>query len=302
MGNTASVRTGRVIVDGGLSAVRVGCSGWNYRSWRGGMYPPGLPASRWLERYAERFDTVEVNTTFYRLIKREAVSRWVEQTPPGFLFAVKASRYLTHVKRLSNMREGVARFYERIEPLVEAERLGAVLWQLPETFHRDDARLDAALALLPPGRHAFEFRHASWFAPEIYELLRGHDVALVVGDHPERPFQTYEATAGWRYVRFHHGRRGRRGNYSQRELETWATRIHGWRRRSEVFVYFNNDWEIFAPRNAVTLRTQLERKANSRSIMERKANSRSIMERKANSGSPVERKASSGLARGRETA
>jgi uncharacterized protein YecE (DUF72 family) len=223
------------------------------------MYPPGLPARRWLERYAELFATVEVNTTFYRLISREAVQRWVEQTPQDFSFAVKASRYLTHVKRLSNMGEGLARFYERIEPLVEARRLGPVLWQLPETFHRDDERLAVALALLPAGRHAFEFRHPSWFVPEVYTLLREYDAALVIGDHPNRPFQSYEATTGWRYVRLHHGTRGRRGNYSHSELEEWAKRLHSWRLESELFLYFNNDREVFAPRNATKLRQQLDR-------------------------------------------
>src|SRR5579871_502894 len=176
-------------------AAHVGCSGWNYRSWRGTFYPQGLPARRWLECYAERFDTVEVNTTFYRLIARTAVEGWVRQTPASFLFAVKASRYLTHVRRLAGIDDGVTRFYERIEPLIEARRLGPVLWQLPENFHRDDERLAGALRALPPGRHAFEFRHASWFAEEVYALLRGQGVALVIGDHPDRPFQTFEITA-----------------------------------------------------------------------------------------------------------
>jgi uncharacterized protein YecE (DUF72 family) len=242
-----------------LRAVHIGCSGWNYKSWRGEIYPPGLPTQRWLERYAELFGTVEVNTTFYRLISRDAVQRWVQQTPQDFSFAVKGSRYLTHVKRLTNMREGLARFYERLEPLIEAKRLGPVLWQLPETFHRDEERLAGALAALPAGRQAFEFRHPSWFVPEIYALLREHDAALVIGDHPNRPFQTYGAPAGWRYVRFHHGTRGRRGNYSNSELEEWAKRLHSWRAQSEIFIYFNNDWEIFAPRNVALLRRQLER-------------------------------------------
>ena len=244
--------------------LHVGCSGWNYQSWRGLVYPPGLGAARWLEHYAGLFDTVEVNTTFYRLIRRDAVARWVQQTPEDFLFAVKASRYLTHVKRLADIEQGVARFYERIEPLVEAERLGPVLWQLPESFHRDDDRLGGTLALLPAGRHAFEFRHASWFVPEVYELLREHDAALVIGDHPDRPFQTYELTASWTYVRFHHGRRGRRGNYSARELEVWARRLQGWREQVEVLAYFNNDWETFAPKNAATLRDRLERLTEAR--------------------------------------
>ncbi len=247
--------------DHALKSVRVGCSGWNYASWRGGIYPAGLPARSWLERYSELYETVEVNTTFYRLIKRDAVARWVEQTPDGFIFAVKASRYLTHVKRLANMSEGIARFYERIEPLREAGRLGPVLWQLPETFHRDEERLAGALAELPEGRHAFEFRHPSWFVPAVYELLREHGVALVVGDHPERPFQSYELTSDWSFVRFHHGTRGRRGNYSESELAEWATRLNDWRRQAEIYVYFNNDSEQFAPGNARELKRQLDLQA-----------------------------------------
>jgi uncharacterized protein YecE (DUF72 family) len=221
------------------------------------VYPKGLPARRWLEHYATLFDTVEVNTTFYRLPKREAVEAWARESPPGFLFAVKASRYLTHVKRLTDMRPGVARFYERIEPLADARKLGPVLWQLPGNFRRDDERLAAALDALPEGRHAFEFRHASWFVPAVYELLRAHGAALVVGDTPERPFQTHELTAAWTFVRFHHGSRGRNGNYSERELDGWAARIAGWRRRADVYAYFNNDWNGYAVRNALYLERRL---------------------------------------------
>jgi uncharacterized protein YecE (DUF72 family) len=244
-----------------LKPLHAGCSGWNYASWRGALYPPGLPQRRWLERYAEVFGTVEVNSTFYRLAHRAAVQAWVEQTPAGFVFAVKASRFLTHVKRLSGVADGISRFYEPIEPLVAAGRLGPVLWQLPETFHRDDARLAETLELLPGGRHAFEFRHPSWFAAPVLALLAEHDAALVLGDHPARAFQSHEATAAWRYIRFHHGARGRRGNYSAAELDEWARRLHGWRRASELYVYFNDDWEAFAPRNALSLRTRLRRLA-----------------------------------------
>jgi uncharacterized protein YecE (DUF72 family) len=230
--------------------VHVGCSGWNYSSWRPLLYPRGLSSRDWLARYAEWFDTVEVNATFYRLIKRETAERWVRQTPAGFVFAVKASRYLTHVKRLSDIEQGLARFYEPLEPLAQAGQLGPVLWQLPESFRRDDARLRETLELLPWGRHAFEFRHPSWFVPEVYALLRRHRAALVIGDHPERSFQTYEDTTSWRYVRLHYGSRGRRGNYSASELDTWARRLRAWRSKDELFVYLNNDWEAFAPRNA----------------------------------------------------
>ena len=111
------------------------------------------------------------------------------------------------------------RFYERIEPLARTPKMGPVLWQLPANFRRDDERLRQALSALPGGRHAFEFRHESWFPPEVYDLLRAHGAALVIGDHPERPFQTHELTADWTFIRFHYGSRGRNGNYSERELE-----------------------------------------------------------------------------------
>ena len=241
-----------------MTEVRIGCSGWNYSHWRNGVfYPPRLPAREWLSYYASHFDTVEVNATFYRLPRREVVANWVRGSPPEFLFAVKSSRYLTHVKRLTDLDQGVERFYERIEPLVRSPKLGPVLWQLPATFRRDDERLAGALERLPPGRHCFEFRHESWFAPEVNELLRRHAVALVIGDHPDRPFQTHELTADWTFVRFHRGTRGYRGNYSERELEEWAQRIEGWRDRVDVYAYFNNDWEGFAVRNGLWLRKRL---------------------------------------------
>jgi uncharacterized protein YecE (DUF72 family) len=239
--------------------VRIGCSGWNYKDWRGRVYPAGLPPRRWLAHYSARFDTVEVNSTFYRLARPDAVAAWVADTPPGFLFAVKASRYLTHVKRLTDLEQGVERLYAGIAPLVASPKLGPMLWQLPANFHRDDDRLAMALARLPPGRHCFEFRHASWFAPPVYDLLRGHEAALVYGDDPRRPFQTLELTAAWTFLRFHHGHRGHRGNYSETELREWASRLRALREEVEVFAYFNNDWEAFAPDNASRLRALLDR-------------------------------------------
>lgn len=240
-----------------MKRVRIGCSGWMYDDWRGRLYPERTPKRRWLEVYAEHFDTVEVNSTFYRLARRDAVAGWVEQTPAEFLFAVKASRYLTHVKRLLDVRDSVARFYEPLEPMRDAGKLGPVLWQLPENFHRDDQRLAGWLELLPSGMHAIEFRHESWFAPEVLAALRSRGVALVIGDHPERTFQTYDATASWRFIRFHYGSRGRAGNYSATEIETWARRIAQWRRREEIYAYFNNDRRGFAPANAKQLAARL---------------------------------------------
>ena len=244
--------------------IRIGCSGWNYASWKQELYE-GLPASRWLEHYARHFDTVEVNNTFYRLPNRDAVANWERTAPPGFVFAVKTSRYLTHVKRLRDVGEGLQRFYDRIDPLLRSSKLGPILWQLPPNFQRDDERLANALAQLPrEQRHCFEFRHPSWFAEEVYELLRRHGVALVIGDRPEvRPFQARVFTAAWTYVRFHHGSRGRRGNYSEAELREWADRFAAWRAEVEIFAYFNNDWEVFAVRNALRLKQLLEARLDS---------------------------------------
>jgi uncharacterized protein YecE (DUF72 family) len=237
--------------------LRIGCSGWNYAHWRELVYRKGLPPARWLDHYATLFDTVEVNSTFYRLPRRDAVAHWIVQTPDDFLFAVKASRYLTHIRRLQDLADGAGRFYERIEPLLVSPKMGPILWQLPANFRRDDDRFASALEQLPPGRHCFEFRHASWFVPGVYELLRAHRVALVIGDHPERSFQSCELTADWTFIRFHYGHHGRNGNYSERELGEWADRIRSWRRRVDVYAYFNNDWNGYAVRNGRSLRSKL---------------------------------------------
>jgi uncharacterized protein YecE (DUF72 family) len=238
--------------------VRIGCSGWNYADWRGRVYPAGCPPRRWLAHYATQFDTVEVNSTFYRLAKPEAVARWVADTPPEFLFTVKASRYLTHMKRLTDMERGVQRLYAGISPLVESPKLGPVLWQLPERFHRDDDRLAFALERLPPGRHCFEFRHPSWFVSEVYGLLHTFGVALALGHDGRRPLPDPPLTTDWTLIRFHYGARGRRGNYSESELREWAARISDLRTEAAVFAYFNNDWEALAVRNGLRLKRLLE--------------------------------------------
>ena len=196
-----------------------------------------------------------MNSTFYRLASPAAVENWVEQSPPGFVFAVKASRYLTHVKRLKNTPVYIKRFYEPLEALTVASKLGPILWQFPESFHRNEERLAGALQALPPGRHAFEFRHDSWFKDSTFDLLREHDAALVIADDPSRPFQTpLVRTADWTYIRFHRGTRGRGGNYSDAEIDTWARRLAQWRRDTEVFAYFNNDQKGYALRNADVLK------------------------------------------------
>jgi uncharacterized protein YecE (DUF72 family) len=198
-----------------------------------------------------------VNGTFYRLARPAAVARWVAQTPPTFLFAVKGSRYLTHMKRLAGTEPGVRRFYEAIAPLAASPKLGPVLWQLPEAFRRDDARLRGFLESLPPGRHCVELRHESWFCGPVYALLHELGVALALGDHPDRPWVPRDVmTADWTLLRFHAGR-DFDGAYGEMELRAWADRIRALRASTEVFAYFNNDWRAHAPRNATRLRELL---------------------------------------------
>ena len=223
--------------------VWVGTSGWNYKSWRGTVYPRGLPARTWLEHYATLFDTVEVNATFYRLPKPEVPKAWAEQTPDGFLFAVKGSRYLTHIKRLDDTTGGVERFFRAIDGLVAAGKLGPVLWQLPPTFRRDDERLASFLDGLPSGRHCVEFRHRSWFASDVRALLRERDVALVVADDARGSFGKARRTADWMYARLHYGDLPD-GDYSDASLRTWRRRLAAWGGRGDVYAYFNNDWAI----------------------------------------------------------
>lgn len=234
-------------------AVRIGCSGWSYESWRGKLYPERMPRRRWLEHYGATFDTVELNASFYRLPTTAAVKAWVEQVPPGFLFSIKASRYLTHVRRLHEIADGWARLRERIDPLAQANLLGPILWQLPANFPREDDRLRALFDLPGAEHHAIEFRDASWLTGEVLEQLRQHDITLAVGDDPRRPLPLCEPVGPLAYARLHHGHRGHRGRYSRSELEDWAAVVARWRTHADVFVYLNNDWEGFAVENARSL-------------------------------------------------
>ena len=223
------------------------------------FYPPGLPARRWLAAYAEHFDTVEVNTTFYRLPPARDGGPLGGRDAGGF-HVRSQGQPLHHAHQARSGRpaprpapgpDRAARARGKARPL---------LWQLPPTFPRDDERLSAALAQLPRElEHAFEFRHASWFAEPVMALLREHGVALVVADRPEiRGFQTREQTAAFAFIRFHHGTHGRRGNYSARaELRDGRARSAEWAAERDVYAYFNNDWEGFAPRNAEALAAML---------------------------------------------
>jgi uncharacterized protein YecE (DUF72 family) len=242
-----------------MDAIHIGCSGWNYAHWRDGVfYPPKLPPREWLSYYAQRFDTVEVNATFYRLPAITTVARWAEATPDGFQFAVKTSRYLTHVKRLSGLPGHVEKLVERIEPLIASSKLGPLLWQLPPNLARDDERLAEALESFPAGlRHAIEFRHRSWFAQDIFGQLAQRGVAVVIADRAGSPeLVRQELTSDFAYVRFHAGTAGN-GDYSHAELGAWKRRLADLAGGVEVFAYFNNDQEGHAVENARYLHASL---------------------------------------------
>ncbi|HXF36280.1 MAG TPA: DUF72 domain-containing protein [Actinomycetota bacterium] len=233
--------------------IRVGTSGWQYDDWRGVLYPPGLPKDRWLETFARRFATVEVNNSFYRLPSEETFARWRTGTPEGFLMAVKASRFITHVRRLRDCRDPVRLLWSRARRL--GSRLGPVLFQLPPGFRADLGRLEALLDALPGGmKAAFEFRDRSWWTDDVLGMLDVRGCAVVLADRPGARVAT-AVTGGWAYLRFHQGTE-RGPGYRREKLRRWAGRITGLD-ADDVFVYFNNDTGGAAVRDAETLRELL---------------------------------------------
>jgi len=237
----------------------IGTSGWSYRHWRGPFYPSAMAkGADQLRFYAERFDTVEVNGTFYRLIEAETFRRWREQTPENFVFACKGSRYLTHMKRLKDAGQGVGRFFERVGAL--EDKLGPIVFQLPGRFRPDRERLAGFIEALPAGhRYAFEFRDPAWFLPEIYEALAKRDVALCLYEFAgqEAP---HELMASFVYIRLHGPEGPYQGSYTDAALQTWAKRLAAWAKAGrDVYCYFDNDDRGFAPQNALRLREFLGR-------------------------------------------
>jgi len=229
--------------------IHVGTSGWQYRDWRGRLYPKELPQRAWLSAYASTFPTVEVNNSFYQLPKEETFDRWAEQTPPGFLFTVKARRYITHIRRLREAKEPVDLFWSRATRL--GPKLGPVLFQLPPNFKADPGLLRDFVAVLPKRiRPAFEFRDDSWRSDEVLELLDGAGAAWVLADRPGWRVP-HIVTGNWSYVRFHQGRRVHPG-YPASKLRRWADRIAS-EPAKDTFVYFNNDQLGAAPDDASTL-------------------------------------------------
>ena len=241
-----------------MGEVRIGCSGWSYKHWkRGVFYPERLKAKDEFAFYASRFDTAEINGSFYRLPSEAMVQGWRDKAPEGFVFAWKASRFITHMKRLLDPDEPLQLMFSRTDIL--GPRLGPILFQLPPGMPRNAERLAAFLAKLPPERrYTVEFRHPSWYAAEVFALLSAHDVALCISDHHHAP-APWERTASWLYVRGH-GPSGRYwGRYPQAAMREWADRIGAWRAEGrDVFAYFDNDPEGAAPQDVDVLKSLLE--------------------------------------------
>lgn len=236
--------------------IRVGTSGWYYEHWRDHLYPPALPKSRFLQHYAASFSTVELNNSFYQLPQEKTFAGWRDATPPGFLFAVKGSRYLTHLKRLREPEEPLQRLLVRAAHL--EEKLGPLLFQLPPRFTPDLERLETFLAALPPGReHVLEFRDDRWFQEPVYAALRRHDVSLCIYDRDRQSSPTV-LTSGVVYLRFHGPGKKYQGNYPEHDLADWAKRIRAWAKEGRrVYAYFNNDPGGHAVRNALRLKQLL---------------------------------------------
>ena len=244
-------------VNGGANtAIHIGTSGWHYKHWLGDFYPERYATDKMFSWYAREFHTVEINNSFYRLPEEKTFGRWREAAPPGFIFAVKASRFITHIKRLKDARDSVDLLFSRAAPL--GPTFGPVLFQLPPRWKVNLERLSNFLDVLPRGhRFSIEFRDESWNTADVFRLLRQHKVALCLHDWREMPWPK-ELTADFTYIRFHGSGQRYGGNYPDEHLREWAERIRGWQSELRaVFVYFNNDIGGHAIRNARSLREML---------------------------------------------
>jgi len=235
----------------------VGTSGWHYEHWRGRFYPLELTKPKWLEFYARSFKTVELNNSFYHLPSEKAFANWRESSPKGFVYAVKVSRFITHIKKLRNVEDALEKFLERAKLL--ENKLGPLLYQLPPNLHRNDSLLEEFLSMLPKDlSHVFEFRHESWLDEGVFDLLRRYNAGFCIYDMPDLT-TPLEATADFVYVRFHGRGWLYGGSYSDEELSRWAQDIKRLsKNKKTVYIYFNNDAEAFAVQNALTLMRKLK--------------------------------------------
>lgn len=245
-------------------SVRIGTSGWHYAHWRGPFYPKELPSRDMLAWYRDRFDTVEINNSFYRLPSADTFAAWRDATPQEFRFAVKGSRYITHRKKLKDPHAALERFLPAAEVL--GRKLGPILFQLPPRWNCNVDRLGAFLDALPKRhRYTFEFRDPSWHQPAVYRLLTRHNAAFCIFELAGVA-SPLAVTADFAYVRLHGPGRKYEGDYSAEALEAWAFRIRGWRKAlAAVYVYFDNDQGGYAAKNAAELKTLLEAQEEERS-------------------------------------
>lgn len=236
--------------------VAIGTSGWHYDHWLGPFYPQGSEGEALLPFYAEHFATVEVNNTFYQLPQAATLRQWRQMTPDGFTFAVKASRYITHMKKLKDPQEPLANFLSRVEAL--GDKLGPVLFQLPPNWHANAERLRTFLQALPQGhRYVLEFRDPSWFEVQITDLLEQQGVAFCIHDMSDRPSPKI-ITADFAYVRFHGPGEAYQSSYSTQALAGWAGAVSAWQHQNrDVYCYFNNDEAGYATENARQLQAML---------------------------------------------
>lgn len=248
----------RLSAIGEATSIHIGTSGWHYKHWKGSFYPKQIVEADMLDKYAQRLDTVEINNSFYRLPTEKAVKSWFRQTPPDFVFAVKASRYITHNRKLKDPKETIAKFLHVVNAF--GKKLGPILFQLPPSWKVNRLRLQEFLAALPAKhRYVFEFRNQTWHIPEIYSLLKLYNAAYCIFEL--NGFRTHpEVTADFVYVRLHGPGKAYQGNYSSSDLRDWARTIENWvGQKREVFVYFDNDQAGFAAKNALSLKRLLQR-------------------------------------------
>jgi len=235
-----------------MGRIYIGTSGWVYKGWAGAFYPKELRPPEHFGYYAGHFPSVEINATFYRLPTENMVKGWHNKAPDDFIFAVKGSRFITQMKKLNVTADSISIFFERIKPL--RKHLGPILWQLPPSLHKDVPRLERFLAMVPKRfRHAVEFRHPSWMAEEVFEVLRAHDAAHVSVSSMRMPAD-FTTTTDFVYIRFHGLEAGAAHDYTREELEPWGQHIQSAADSGKtVYAYFNNDWNCRAPENARAL-------------------------------------------------
>lgn len=237
-------------------AIFIGTSGFFYLHWRERFYPKNAKQPEWLSYYAELFDTVELNVSFYRLPSANAFQVWYDETPEDFSFSLKGSRYITHTKKLHDPEDAVKVFFDRAKIL--KDKLSVVLWQFSSSFETSPERLKKFLEILQRYgcRHAFEFRDESWFTDEIYGILKRYNAALVISDSPFFP-KADVRTADFSYIRLHGAAELHSSEYFRKELKSWAEKVNNLAKKGDVYIYFNNDVNAYAVKNALEMKELL---------------------------------------------